>query len=257
MTNKSPILLILVAVTLALTACASNAPLAYEPSNNGSTGYFDRQKSSNRWMVGFYFNVYKQAPQQAANIIMRRATEKAVEDGAKWIRILHYDTEKHRGPIASLPALDDLESNRLLRGMYFYGNQDAAITDSQIRLGVNYALVEYFEFAREIDCQAQKCGTAEFFIEECSGGGNDRTQKTPSMCNEIPDADNASSQESCTEQVQYISKDFCSSINNASHSARGMIEERDPHATGAWYKTEDLLKKYIQRSEKGDFTPNK
>ncbi|MBI3480089.1 MAG: hypothetical protein HY016_07010 [Nitrosomonadales bacterium] len=249
MPNKSLIRFILAILLLALTACASTVRLAYEPSTNGSTGYFERQKSTNKWMVGFYFNVYNQLPQQAANIIMRHAAEKADQEGAKWIRILHYDTEKHRGPIASLPALDDLESGRLIRGMYFYGNQDAAITDSQIRQGVNYALVEYFEFAHEIDCQAQKCGTVEFFIEDCGGGRDNGTQKIASMCNEIPDTDIENSPESCTEHVQYLSKEICNTVKNASRSPRGMIEERDPLATGAWYKTADVLKKYLQRTE--------
>lgn len=224
MPNKSLIRFILIGTILTLAACAATGPLAYGPSTDGGTGYFESQRSANKWMVGSYFNSYDQTPQQAANIVMRRAAEKGVQGGFKWIRILNYDTEKRHGLIASLPALDNPESSKF-RGMFFFGNQDQKVMDSQLRTGVNYAQVEYIEYAHEVDCQTEKCGTVELLLEKCSGGDNVATQKISPMCDGI-------------------------SANDAARNFRGVIEERNPSGIGAWYKTEDILQKYITRSEK-------
>jgi hypothetical protein len=249
MLGKFLIRLVLTVTITALAACTSISPLTYQPSINKGQGYYEREKSANKWMIGSYYNAYQHPPQQAANIVMRRAAEKAVQSGAKWMRILHYDTEKNRGPIASLPALDNLTDNSSFRGMFFYGNQDAAITDNQIRIGMTSALVEYFEFADEIDCQAQKCGEVKYFIEECRDRQNGETNKATPLCNEVPGLENEAPQERCTDHV-HLTEDFCSKIEIATHDARGEIEERNPRATSAWYKTEDILKKYTLRSEK-------
>jgi hypothetical protein len=257
MLGKTLIRLFLIGTILAFAACSAINPLTYQPSINNGQGYFEREKSTSKWMVGSYYNSYKHSPQQAANIVMRRAAEQAVQSGAKWMRILHYDTEKNRGPIASLPALDNLTNHATFRGMLFYGNQDAAVTDDQIRIGITSALVEYFEYAREIDCQAQKCETVKYYIEECIESHNGGTRKAIPLCNEIPAADNDALQESCADHVQLISEDFCSKIDIATHNVKGEIEERNPRATGAWYKTEDVLKKYILRSEEWASEQNK
>jgi hypothetical protein len=250
MFDKTLIQLILTGTILALAACASINQLTYQPSINKGQGYFEREKSANKWMIGSYYNAYQHPPQQAANIVMRRAAEKAVQSGANWMRILHYDTEKNRGPIASLPALDNLTDNAGFHGMFFYGNQDAAVTDEQIRIGITSALVEYFEFASEIDCQAQKCEAVKFFIEECSDRNNGGARKAIPLCGDIPGTENEATRKNCTDHAQSISEEFCSTINAATHNVKGEIEERNPRATSAWYKTEDVLKKYTTRSEK-------
>jgi hypothetical protein len=250
MLGKTQIRLFLIGTILALVACVPINQLTYQPSVNKGQGYFERERSTNKWMVGSYYNSYQHPPQQAANIVMRRAAEKAVQSEAKWMRILHYDTEKNKGPIASLPALDNLTDNSAFHGMFFYGNQDAVITDEQIHIGITAALVEYFEFAREIDCQAQKCKTVKFFIEECSDRHKGETRKAIPLCNDIPGAENEATQESCTDHAQPITEEFCSTIIAATHNVKGEIEERNPRATSAWYKTEDVLKKYTARSEK-------
>lgn len=250
MPNKSLIRFILVTVIFTLAGCATTGPLIYGASNNGAAGYFEHQRDVYKWMVGAYYNLNHQTPQQAANIVMRRAAEIAAQDGFKWIRILNYDTEQRRGPIGSLPASIDLKSGSIYRGMDFYGNRDERVSDSQFRLGVNYALVEYVEFSRKIDCQSEKCGTMDFFIEKCSDGWDGGTQELSSMCNKIAASKNEGYQEKCIDRVRFITKDFCSTINNAAYNIRGMIEERNLGGVGAWYRVEDIFQKYSIRSEK-------
>jgi hypothetical protein len=155
---------------------------------------------------------------------MRRAAEKGVQGGFKWMRILNYASEKRQGLIASLPALDNPESSKF-RGMFFFGNKDEEVMDNQLRTGVNFAQVEYIEFAREVNCQTEKCETTELLLEKCSDVDNGGTQEISPMCNG-------------------------NSINDAAYNFRGIIEERNPAGVGAWYATEDILQKYIARSEK-------
>jgi predicted small lipoprotein YifL len=224
MPDKSLIQFILIGTIFTLAACAATGPLDYGPSTDGGAGYFESQRSANKWVIGSYFNSYDQTSQQAENIVMRRAAEKGVQGGFKWIRILNYDTERRHGLVASLPALDDPESAKF-RGMFFFGNQDEKVMDNQLRSGVNFAQVEYIEYAREVDCQAEKCGTLEFLLEKCSEGDNGRTQEISPVCNG-------------------------NSVNDADRNFKGVIEERNPSGVGAWYKTEDILQKYITRSEK-------
>ena len=250
MSDKLLIRFILAGAILTLAACVATSPLTYAPSNNGGAGYFENQRGTYKWMVGSYFGLYNQTPQQAANIVMRRAAEIATQEGFKWIRILNYDTEKHQGPIASLPASMNLESNSILRGMVFYGNQDATVKDSQIPLGVNHALVEYFEFSREAGCPVEKCGTMELFIEQCNDGWNGGTPEFPSRCNEMAIPKKDGSQGNCIDRAPFITKDFCGTVNNAAYNIKGMIEERNPLGVGTWYRTEDIRQKYTIRSEK-------
>lgn len=250
MSGKSLIRFILIATILAIAACAATDPWTYGPSNNGGAGYFEHDKSANKWILGSYFNSYSQTPQQAANVVMRRAAEKAIQDGFKWLRILNYDTEKRRGPVASLPAAADLEGKSIFRGLLFFGNLDAAVTENQLRRSINYAQVEYIEYSREVNCQTEICGTMKNIVRKCLEGDYGLTEDISPVCNGIPDPKNEVSQESCVDFPQFISKDFCNKIDNAVSNPRGMIEERNPRGIGAWYKAEEVLQKYTEQSEK-------
>ncbi len=251
MSSKSLIRFILIGTILALAACATTTPSwVYRPSVDGGVGYFEREMSNNKWMFGSYFNSYRQTPQQAANIVMRRAAEKGMQDGYQWVRILNYDTEKRRGPIASLPALDDMEGNSIFRGLFFFGNLDAAVTESQIRRGINYAQVEYVEYSRDVNCQTEKCGTTKYIVKKCLEEDYGATEAISQMCSATPDTTNEGSQESCVDLSLFISKDFCSKIDNVVFNPRGMIEERNPRGIGAWYRVKDILQKYTEQSEK-------
>lgn len=255
MPNKLLIRLILISTIFMLTACSTTSPLTYGPltygpSNNGGAGYFERQRDVYKWMIGSYHNLGTHTPQQAANLVMRRAAEIAYRDGFKWIRILDYETEQRHGSIGGLPATISGNLNRGATSIYpsmnFYGNQDTRVSDRQFRLGVTYALVEYIEFARRVDCQAEKCGTMEFFLEKCSEGWDGGTAELSAMCNKMPDT----KRESCIDRTRFVTKDFCGSVNQAAYNVRGMIEERNLGGMGEWYRTEDILQKYTIRSDK-------
>lgn len=249
MLNNSLFLFITISVIFTFTGCTTIGPLNYGKSNNGEAGYFEHQRNVYKWMFGSYYD-RKQTPQQAANIVMRRAAETASQSGFTWVRLLNYDAEKRSGPIGSLPASIDLKNGSIFRGMDFYGNQDERINDRQFGLGVDSALVEYVEFSRNVDCHIEKCGTMDFFIEKCSDGWDGGKEELSSMCSKIAASKKGSNPESCIDHARFISKDFCSTINRAAYDVRGMIEERKLGGVGDWFRTEDILQKYTIRSEK-------
>lgn len=251
--DKSLTRYIVVGTILTMAACTTAGPLYHRASNDGEAGYFERQRDVYKWMVGSYFHLSSHTPQQAANIVMRRAAEIGSQNGFKWMRVLNYKTESRHGSMGNLPATIRLNKSgygSISPGMDFYGNRDEAVSDRQFGLGVNYALVEYFEFSRKVDCQAEECDTTEFFIEKCHQGWDGGTQELLSMCKEIAATKNEGYLEGCIDQVRFVTKDFCRSTNSAAYHVRGMIEERNLDGIGAWYKIEDILQKYTIRSDK-------
>lgn len=238
----------MIGAILNIISCTTTAPLTYGPSNKSQPGYFEQQRGVYKWMVGSYYNLESHTPQQAANIVMRRAAEIASQNGFKWVRILNYKAEARHGLIGSLPATVSLNKNgngTIYGGMDFYGNQDEVD-----RIGANHAVVEYIEFSRKVDCQNEKCGVMDFFLEKCNEGWDGGIGELSSKCHKMALTQNEDFLEKCIDRARFVTKDFCSTMEYAAYKNRGLIEERNLTNTGDWYKTADILEKYTTRTEK-------
>jgi len=234
-------------ITALIAGCTTVTPLTYRPSNTGEPGYYESQRGVYKWMVGAYYVLGQHAPQQAANLVMRRAAEIASQNGFKWMRILDYDKEQRYGSIGGLPASISLNKagyGTLYPGRNFYGNQDAIHHRTS-----HMAVVEYIEFSRKIDCQTDHCPEPAFFLEKCNEGWDGGAKEFVSRCEESTKLENAGLVEACIDRIRYITKDFCSTMNFAASKVRGLVEERKIGEIGGWYKTDEILKKYSTRIE--------
>lgn len=234
-----------------LSGCASVGSLTYSPAGDQNPGYFDHQRGVYKWMVGTYYNLREHTPQQAANILMRRSAELAMEQGFQWIRVLNYKTEMQKGT-RTTPTVISLSngSGVIYPGMNWSTNNDEWVSDKRFRNGATFARVEYFEFSRTVDCQREKCDAIDLLLEDCLAGGDGGAQETLAMCkNKIVSASYGGDEQTCMDKVRFLSKDVCKSVLAAAHSVNGFVEERNMGEVGAWYKAEDILNKYRTRTQ--------
>lgn len=250
---------IVVGAVVSLSGCSTTGPLTYVPSQDYKVGYFERQKDVYKWVVGTYYNLREHNPQQAANILMRRSAELAMEQGFTWMRILNYKTEMQSGT-ASMPSVVTIKDGTgiIYPGNTWTTNNDEWVSNYHMRRGASFARVEYFEFSRKVDCQHGKCGTIDLMLENCLSGGDGGVQETIAMCkNKTIAAAYGGDEQACMDKTRFLTKNVCASVLRAAYNINGFVEERNPGDVGTWYKTEEVLNKYKIRTQEWANIPRK
>lgn len=248
-----------VGLPVVLGGCITTPPLVYAPSEGHNAGYYERQKDVYKWMVGAYYSLSEHTPQQAANILMQRSAELALEQGFTWMRILNYKTEM-RGGTASMPNVISIKDGTgiIYPGNTWTTNNDEWVSNHHMRQGVSFARVEYFEFSRKVDCQHDKCGSIDLMLENCLAGGDGGAQETIAMCkNKTIATTYGGDEQACMDKIRFLTKDVCASVLRAAYSINGFVEERNPGDVGAWYKAEYVLNKYKNRTQEWTNIPRK
>lgn len=244
---RNTIIILTLTATLLISGC-SIRPLKYGPSEGGGPGYFEKQRDVYKWMVGTYYHLSNHTPQQAANILMQRSAEIGRENGFTWMRMLNKKSEERLWK-RRMPGVIDLKGGAIYPGSVYEVNIDENVSDNQFRQGVNDALVEYFEYAYTIDCTLEKCGTLGFMIESCSTGGDGGAKELIEMCGSSPVANIYGDYKRCVDSLRFQTKDTCKHVMAAAYDVHGFIEERKIGGTGSWFKVEDIISKYKERSQ--------